>query len=99
MSYAEIQNGIKISGLNIGDEVDQVFQGPLLNLLKDLHEEFNPRRLELLKARKARQKQWDQGELPDYLDQKSEAIISDWKIESIPADYRKRRVEITGPSG
>ncbi len=37
------------------------------------------------------------GALPDFLDDTREIRTSDWKIGSIPADLRLRRVEITGP--
>jgi len=38
-----------------------------MKLVVKLHEKFNGRRLELLKAREARQLRIDKGELPDFL--------------------------------
>lgn len=74
----------------------ELFPEKLLSLVRELHHEFNSERLELLKARKRRQKHYDDGELPSYLGE-SEATTSPWKIARIPEELLCRRVEITGP--
>lgn len=67
------------------------------NFLQELHERFNARRLELLKARQERQARLDAGELPDFLPETAQVRSGDWKISPLPEDLQDRRVEITGP--
>jgi len=68
-----------------------------LETLVHLHRSFNPKRMELLSLRRARQYAWDRGALPDYEDQTSEVVTGNWKVKPIPEDLLCRRVEITGP--
>jgi malate synthase len=58
---------------------------------------FAPRRDELLARRLVRQKQFDDGVLPDFLPETAEIRNADWKVAPIPSDLQDRRVEITGP--
>ena len=50
-----------------------------------------------MRARAARQKRFDAGELPDFLPETAWMRDSQWTIAPIPADLQDRRVEITGP--
>ena len=68
-----------------------------MQLLAHLHRRFNPRRLELLAARERRQRELDEGALPDFLPDTAEVRAGDWRIAPVPADLQDRRVEITGP--
>jgi malate synthase len=68
-----------------------------LEFLKLLHREFNPRRLELLKARTERQKALDAGTLPDFLPETKAVREGEWRVDPVPEDMQDRRVEITGP--
>ncbi len=68
-----------------------------LELIARMHRRFDDRRRELLEARLRRQSLYDAGSLPDYLDRTSEAVTGDWQVAPVPADLRRRRVEITGP--
>ncbi len=68
-----------------------------MQLLAHLHRRFNPRRLELLAARERRQRELDEGALPDFLPDTAEVRAGDWRIAPVPADLEDRRVEITGP--
>ena len=74
-----------------------LFPAELVELLAKLHAEFEPQRATLLQERQVRQKHYDQGNVPEYLDSKSEAASTDWQVASIPEDLLRRRVEITGP--
>jgi hypothetical protein len=65
--------------------------------LTKLAREFEPRRQQLLEARRVRQQQLDAGIMPDFLPQTAHIRQSDWKAAPIPADLMDRRVEITGP--
>ncbi len=68
-----------------------------LEFVVDLQRRFNPRRLELLAARVARQKRLDIGEKPDFLKETRAIRESEWTVAPIPKDLLDRRVEITGP--
>lgn len=68
-----------------------------LNKFIQLHRKFNPRRIELLTHRRERQHTFDNGALPAYPEKNSDAVTSNWRVASVPADLQKRRVEITGP--
>jgi malate synthase len=63
-----------------------------------LDREFDPRRRELLELRAERQSRIDAGETLDFLSETREIRDGDWRVASIPADLRNRRVEITGPT-
>lgn len=75
----------------------ELFPNELINLLIKLHQEFEPERKNLLKARSIRQKEYDAGKLPEFLDRNSEAVKGNWKVRDIPPELQCRRVEITGP--
>lgn len=75
----------------------EILSAEALAFLADLHTRFNPRRLELSKARAARQKEFDAGALPDFLPETRAVREGEWKVSPPPADLRDRRVEITGP--
>ena len=75
----------------------ELLSAPLLELIKKLHREFEPRRQELLKARQERQKKYDQGELPAYQKEKHPGHEPNWKVAPVPKEISCRRVEITGP--
>jgi malate synthase len=70
-----------------------------LTFVAELHQQFNPSRQELLKARLERQAQFDLGALPHFLTETA-AIREDdsWRVASAPPDFDDRRVEITGPA-
>jgi malate synthase len=74
-----------------------LFDQKLITILTQLHKEYNKERKSLLNNRYNRQKNYDLGEKPDFLDKSSIACSSDWKINPIPEDLLCRRVEITGP--
>jgi malate synthase A len=50
-----------------------------------------------LGARAERQKRFDAGERPTFLEETRHIRASAWTVAPIPADLRDRRVEITGP--
>ncbi len=76
---------------------EQVLTPEALAFLQILHKEFNQRRLELLEARKKRQKALDQGKLPDFLPETNYIREGNWQVSPIPEALQDRRVEITGP--
>jgi len=62
-----------------------------------LQREFNPRRLELLGARKTRQSELDKGKFPDFLAETKSIREGSWRVLPVGDDLQDRRVEITGP--
>jgi malate synthase len=69
-----------------------------LDLVARLHRELNPRRRELLEARRDRQAELDAGVLPRFLPETRDVRAdADWRVAEAPADLRDRRCEITGP--
>jgi malate synthase len=77
---------------------EQILTAGARDFLAMLHREFNPRRLELLDRRRARQRRIDEGELPSFLEETRHIRESDWRVHPAPADLQDRRVEITGPT-
>jgi malate synthase len=63
-----------------------------LDFLSELHSRFDPRRLELLQARKQR------GAPSGFLEETKESREGDWSVAPPRPDYEDRRVEITGPT-
>lgn len=97
MSTINIGEGFSFPKKFWESDYQELFPPELIKLLKNLHEKFNPERLQLLRARRIRQEAWDSGEMPDFLDRNSDAVKGNWKVAQIPRELRSRRVEITGP--
>ncbi len=90
-------SGVDITG-PIEPRFDEVLTDEAIHFIADLHRRFNPRRMELLAARKERQRRIDDGEMPDFLPETAHIREGDWQVASPPADLADRRVEITGPT-
>ena len=78
-------------------EFNEVLTPAAQAFLTQLHRRFNPRRLELLALRMARQQRLDEGEMPEFLPETRQIREADWRIGPVPMDLQDRRVEITGP--
>ncbi|MGE5413004.1 MAG: malate synthase, partial [Syntrophomonadaceae bacterium] len=65
--------------------------------LERLHRAFEPIRQTLLERRAARQREFDAGDLPDFLPETASMRSGEWRVAATPADLQKRWVEITGP--
>lgn len=76
---------------------EEILTPEALEFLYCLHEKFNGRRKELLAARETRQRRFDAGERPDFLEETKHIRESVWTVAPIPSDLLDRRVEITGP--
>lgn len=78
-----------------------LFPETLIELITELHQNFNSERMQLLKARQEKQKLFDQGQLPHFetgtTTKTHPAKTTEWKVAPIPLDLLDRRVEITGP--
>ena len=87
---------IKING-NILSRYSEIISNEALEFIKEIHERFNSKRLDLLNERKKRQDDIDKGAKLDFLEETKKIRDSNWKIKNIPKDLLKRQVEITGP--
>ncbi len=74
------------------ERANDILSDDALDFLAELHGRFNPRRLELLEARKQR------GAPSDFLEETKEIREGDWQVAPPRDDYADRRVEITGPT-
>ncbi len=70
-----------------------------LEFVASLQRKFGNAREELLARRIERQKEIDQGKMPDFLPHTADIRDGEWTIAPVPADLQDRRVEITGPAG
>ncbi|AQQ53976.1 malate synthase A [Planococcus lenghuensis] len=76
---------------------DTVLTPAALEFLIGLHDRFDKRRKELLHNRQERQREIDDGKLPDFLPETAHIRTGDWTVAPLPPDMQDRRVEITGP--
>ncbi|SAL43998.1 malate synthase A [Caballeronia telluris] len=76
---------------------DAILTREALELVAQLHRQFEPRRQQLLAARVERTKRLDAGERPDFLADTKSIREGDWTIAPLPRALECRRVEITGP--
>ncbi len=74
------------------ERANDILSDDALAFLAELHGRFNPRRLELLEARKQR------GAPSGFLEETKEIREGDWQVPPPRDDYDDRRVEITGPT-
>jgi len=74
-----------------------IFSDVALTFVTRLHQELNPRRLELLARRQERWQELDRGVLPDFLPATAPVRQGPWRVAPAPADLERRQVEITGP--
>jgi len=88
-------------GMKILDEgvpgIEKILTEECLEFIFDLETNFGEKRKELLETRLEKQKEYNQGTLPDFPSETEEIRNSDWKVAPIPKDLQDRRVEITGP--
>ena len=92
-----LPQGVSISG-SITQPYAEILTPQALELVAKLHRQFEPLRQELLARRAERQKQFDDGAVPDFLAQTRHIREADWRIAAQPRDLLDRRVEITGPT-
>jgi len=96
MSSTLEATGVEVRGA-MKDRYAEVLSDEALAFVADLHRTFDEQRRRLLKMRAERQRRFDAGELPDFLEETRHIRESDWTVAPIPQDLLDRRVEITGP--
>jgi malate synthase len=77
---------------------ERVLTRDAVTFLGRLSSEFEPRRQEILAARRDRAARLAAGERLDFLTETAAIRQSDWSVAPAPADLNDRRVEITGPA-
>ncbi|HUG48172.1 MAG TPA: malate synthase A [Candidatus Limnocylindria bacterium] len=75
-----------------------ILSAEAVDFLARLQREFEPRRQELLDARRARAAMVAEGAGLDFLPQTADVRQADWSVAPAPDDLDDRRVEITGPA-
>jgi malate synthase len=75
----------------------EVLTEQAMSFLTKLANNFEDRRQGILRRRAARQKEIDNGRMPDFLPETASVREQDWQVAPIPRDLLDRRVEITGP--
>ena len=95
MPSPSVEN-VEITG-DLTPAFEEILTPEALAFVAKLQRAFNGRRLELLAKRQERQKDFDAGALPDFLEETREVRESDWTVAATPADLSDRRAEITGP--
>jgi len=80
------------------EQLEEVLSGEALDFVAELHARFEPRRRELLIARRERVDELLRGGTLDFRPETREIREGSWSVAEPPHDYRDRRVEITGPT-
>jgi malate synthase len=75
----------------------QILSDAALDFVAGLARRFEARRRELLARRAERQRDFDAGGIPGFLESTAHVRGADWRVAPIPHDLVDRRVEITGP--
>ncbi|MDH6250812.1 malate synthase [Chryseobacterium sp. H1D6B] len=78
-------------------QFEEIFSQDLIDFLVELHQNFDPKRKELLEKRKETQLEFDQRHFPEFLKETEEIRNENWVCSPLPKDLLNRRVEITGP--
>ena len=87
----------QVSGASVlGSE--RVLTPDALDFLARLQRQFEPRRQEILEARRQRAARFAAGEQLDFLPETAEVRETEWSVAPAPEDLNDRRVEITGPA-
>ena len=73
---------IEVRGAKEG-RAAEILTPEALDFLAGLHRKFDGRRRELLAARAERQKRFDAGELPDFLESTKAIREGDWRVSPI----------------
>ena len=81
----------------VPEQYGEILTPEALAFVAELTHRFEPRRLEILRARQDRWRRLQNGELPSFWDSTREIREATWTVAEIPDALKDRRVEITGP--
>jgi malate synthase len=96
-TVAEAQAKPQVLG-KVTPEFASILTPDALAFVAKLHRKFEQRRQSLLAARATRQREFDAGALPGFLNDTKNIREAEWRIAPQPTDMLDRRVEITGPT-
>lgn len=96
MKTTDLPEGVALRAPEV-DHQDEILTSEALEFFRDLHREFNQRRLQALGQRTLRQHELDRGVMPDFWPATGHVRDGDWLVAPVPSDLCNRRVEITGP--
>src|ERR1039457_335825 len=96
MTTTTTLSGLTIRG-PIPPQYAEILTPEACAFLAGLFRAFEPRRLEILRSRAARQAELDAGVPPDSPPSPKPIRDGSWKVAPAPADLLDRRTEITGP--
>ena len=89
-------SGVEILG-HLEPGYRDILSHDALSFIAGLHRRFDRRRQSLLRKRKQRQDELDQGAIMIFPHETADIRASEWTVRPAPADLQDRRVEITGP--
>jgi len=99
VTWVKLGHGVEINHCALSSVAAPLFDSDVCEMIARLHRDMQPVRERLLEARGLRQKTYDRGLLPDYLEaDKHPEAHENWSIPELPEDLLDRRVEITGPA-
>jgi malate synthase len=87
---------VKVLG-SFSPEYAEILTPSALAFVAELHRRFDATRRALLQRREERQREFEAGQLPDFLPESRLIREKPWTVAPLPADLLDRRVEITGP--
>ncbi len=93
---ASVPAGVTLSA-RLTPEFSRIVTPEALGFVAGLQREFGARRTALLARRQQRQREFDAGQLPDFLAETAAVRAADWQVAPVPDELQDRRVEITGP--
>ena len=76
--------GVEVPAAGIIAAAEPVLNREAVSLVADLQRKFGPERERLLAARRERQRAYDAGDVPGYLDRNAEAASGNWRAAPIP---------------
>src|SRR3989344_1055304 len=93
-----LENKITFRDSVTEDETSRkVLTSEALRFVAELAGEFTPKRDELLTKREERQKEYDAGDTPHFLESTKHIREGNWGVATHPKDLLQRKVEITSP--
>jgi malate synthase len=92
------QRTVTVHAPSTVERSEEILTPPALDFLAELQTRFGARRDELLAARRARRTEVASTGRLDFLEATREVREGGWRVAEAPADFRDRRVEITGPT-
>ena len=96
--WRALSHGVEVHRGAGHDRALRLLTDDVVAVIAHLHRDLEGERQQLLSTRKERQAEFDRGTVPGYLAAEENAgAHTCWRVNDLPDDLLKRRVEITGP--